>query len=200
MAWANLDDSAALAEEYLKAVVGGIIRTHGDDLELLAEQEVAEAKTQNPGDKILQQPGLMQALEAVVECRPWVHISYEEALQLLQQAEMSEPNRFAKPAPKWGDDLSPEHERFICFAAGDGSGAGRPVIVRDYPCECKSFYMRKNDDGRTVAAMDVLFPRLAEVVGGGQREERLDLLQEVCPAHPYDFVPTQLVILSALKC
>jgi asparaginyl-tRNA synthetase len=179
MAWADLSDSAALAEEYLRSVLGTTLSKCAEDFELLAGMEAAAAShgqtngsgAQELGEGLLARPS-MADIEAVLEPEPWVQLTYAEAISLLQAAEAAKPLRFAKPAPQWGDDLAPEHERYLCHHGGDG----RPVIVRDYPREAKSFYMRQNDDGRTVAAMDVLFPRLAEVVGGGQREERLELL------------------------
>lgn len=185
MAWATLDDSINLAEDYCRAVLGGLLQSHAEDLELLQqlatqaaaerggggpEQETAGGEGEGGG------PGLLREIEAVAE-GAWGQISYREALSLLQQAEERRPGRFDAGAPSWGDDLAPEHERFLCVAAGGSDGAPGPVVVRDYPREGKAFYMRRNDDGETVAAMDVLFPRLAEVVGGGQREERLEPLQ-----------------------
>jgi len=98
----------------------------------------------------------------------FTRVSYTAAVEALQAAaargELDDP-------PAWGDDLSTAHERFLCDAVFAG-----PVVVHDYPKEIKAFYMRQNDDGRTVAAMDVLFPRCGEIVGGSQREERPDVL------------------------
>lgn len=100
----------------------------------------------------------------------WPRLSYTESVTLLEDAHCRHP--FIAGPPIWGDGLATEHERYIVAAVGDGL----PVVVCDYPASCKPFYFRNNGDGRTVASMDILFPRLAELIGGGQREERLQEL------------------------
>jgi asparaginyl-tRNA synthetase len=184
MAWANLDDAVNLAEDYCKTMLRSLLQHHADDLELL-EAVNAQQEGQQPGAAGVNGHDLLHEINSVCSSEPWAQMTYREAIALLQDAEARRPGRFAASggAPSWGDDLGAEHERFLCRVVAEGSCSsgdrdtnGSPVVVRDYPRELKAFYMRRNDDGETVAAMDVLFPRLAEVVGGGQREERLPLL------------------------
>uniref|UniRef100_A0A0E0I0W3 asparagine--tRNA ligase n=1 Tax=Oryza nivara TaxID=4536 RepID=A0A0E0I0W3_ORYNI len=111
--------------------------------------------------------GIIDRLNDVVE-KNFVHLSYSDAIELL----VGSKKKFEFPV-KWGLDLQSEHERYITEVAF----GGRPVIIRDYPKEIKAFYMRENDDGKTVAAMDLLVPRVGELIGGSQREERLDYLE-----------------------
>jgi len=111
--------------------------------------------------------GIIDRLNDVVE-KNFVHLSYTDAVELL----LGSKKEFEFPV-KWGLDLQSEHERYITEVAF----GGRPVIIRDYPKEIKAFYMRENDDGKTVAAMDLLVPRVGELIGGSQREERLDYLE-----------------------
>jgi asparaginyl-tRNA synthetase len=110
--------------------------------------------------------GLMPSLEAIVS-EPYVRLPYAEAVELLKRSGRT----FEYPV-EFGTDLQTEHERFLCE-----EHFKKPVIVHDYPREIKAFYMRLNDDGRTVAAMDLLVPRVGELIGGSQREERYDVLE-----------------------
>ena len=184
MAWANLDDAVNLAEDYCKTMLRSLLQHHADDLELL-EAVNAQQEGQQAGAAGVNGHDLLHEINSVCSSEPWAQMTYREAIALLQDAEARRPGRFAASggAPSWGGDLGADHERFLCRVVAEGSCSsgdrdtnGSPVVVRDYPRELKAFYMRGNDDGETVAAMDVLFPRLAEVVGGGQREERLPLL------------------------
>ena len=152
MAFADLDDDVELAERYLRALLGHVLEHCGDDLQFLAGR----------GEKTL-----VNTLQGVAET-PFHRITYEEALAVLEKA----PGTFEFPVG-WGHDLQSEHERFLTEEE-----FRRPVVVTDFPREIKPFYMRVNDDGRTVAAMDVLVPQLGEIIGGSQREERLDVLSE----------------------
>ncbi|MBM3968200.1 MAG: asparagine--tRNA ligase, partial [Planctomycetes bacterium] len=113
------------------------------------------------------QPGLLASLQLVLD-KPFEHISYTEAIDILTKS----GEKFEYPVA-WGIDLQSEHERYLTEKHVQG-----PVILYNYPKEIKSFYMRLNDDGRTVAAMDVLVPGVGEIIGGSQREERLDVLTE----------------------
>ena len=185
MAWATIDDAISLAEDYCKTTLGLLLRHHADDLELLQAVNTQQQKEEQAGAAGAGGHDLLREIDSVCGSEAWAQMTYREAVSLLQDAEARRPGRFAASggAPSWGDDLGAEHERFLCRAVAEGSGSssnvdtgGSPVVVRDYPRELKAFYMRRNDDGETVTAMDVLFPRLAEVVGGGQREERLPLL------------------------
>lgn len=114
--------------------------------------------------------GLRERLQTVVD-RPFARITYTEAVDELQKA-IKGGRKFEYPV-EWGRDLQSEHERFLTEEVHKGT----PVIVYNYPVQCKAFYMRLNDDNKTVAAMDVLVPRVGELMGGSQREERLDVLE-----------------------
>ena len=152
VAFATLKDNAALAEDFLRHIIGYMLETCGDDLTFLADRVA---------------PNLLDKLQGVVNT-PFVHMTYSEAVKLLEDSDQA----FEFPV-KWGADLQSEHERFISEQVIKG-----PVVVTDYPREIKAFYMRLNDDQRTVAAMDVLVPGVGEIIGGSQREERLDILDQ----------------------
>ena len=151
MAFADLADIMDLGEELVKSVTRQVMENCRDDLELFAKFV----------DK-----SLMPSLEAIVS-EPYVRLPYAEAVDLLKRCGRS----FEFPVD-FGTDLQTEHERFLCE-----EHFKKPVIVHDYPREIKAFYMRLNDDGRTVAAMDLLVPRVGELIGGSQREERGDVLE-----------------------
>ncbi len=150
MAFCDLNDDQDLAEAFLKSLIEQVIAECRRDLEFLSKWY---------------EPDLFQTLEGVL-AGPFERISYAEAISLLQQSGRS----FEFPA-EWGCDLQSEHERYLTEEL-----LKKPVIVTNYPREIKAFYMRANDDGKTVAAMDVLVPRIGEIIGGSQREERYDLL------------------------
>jgi asparaginyl-tRNA synthetase len=152
MAFADLHDDMDLAEALVKAMTTHLLEHCREDLELFA--------------KFVDQ-GLMARLEAVV-AEPYVRLPYAEAVAVLKRSGRA----FEFPAA-FGADLQTEHERYLCE-----EHFKKPVIVHDYPKEIKAFYMRLNDDGRTVAAMDLLVPRVGELVGGSQREERLAVLEQ----------------------
>ncbi len=151
MAFCDLACDMAVAEGLLRTLVGRVLDECGDDIDLF--------------DRFIDR-GLRQRLEAV-RVTSFARISYSEAVQTLEGSGRS----FQFPV-SWGMDLQAEHERFLCEEV-----AGGPLIVTDYPRQIKPFYMRQNDDGRTVAAMDILVPGVGELVGGSQREERYDLLR-----------------------
>jgi asparaginyl-tRNA synthetase len=151
MAFCGLEGNRALAEEFLKAVIGRLLDRCSEDLGFFNKRI---------------EPELLGTLEHVVES-PFEHLSYTEAVRLLEAS----GEAFEFPV-YWGSDLQSEHERWLTETR-----IGRPVILTDYPKEIKAFYMRLNDDGKTVAAMDVLAPRIGEIIGGSQREERLDVLR-----------------------
>ncbi len=151
MAFADNDDNADLAEDYLRALLRAALDGCPDEMKFFNQRV----------DKTL-----LERLEKLAgqESR---RISYTEAVEILRNAKKA----FEFPV-EWGADLQSEHERFLTEEVFGG-----PVTVRDYPKQIKAFYMRGNDDGRTVAAMDVLLPQVGEIVGGSQREERLDVLE-----------------------
>ncbi|MGV3624292.1 MAG: asparagine--tRNA ligase [Archangium sp.] len=150
IAFANLNDDADLAERFLKYVFKAILNERMDDMKFFE-------------DKV--QKGVIARLENFVQSS-FERIDYTDAVEILKKA-----NKKFEYAPEWGKDLQTEHERYLTE-----EHVGRPVVVMNYPEQIKAFYMRMNDDGRTVAAMDILAPGIGEIIGGSQREERLDLL------------------------
>ena len=150
IAFANLDDDATLAEKFLKYVFRAVLAERPDDMKFFVERIDKAAITR---------------LETLVE-QPFERIEYTEAVSLLEKS----GKKFEYPVA-WGQDLQTEHERYLTEEK-----IGRPVVVMNYPAAIKAFYMRQNEDGKTVAAMDVLAPGIGEIIGGSQREERLDRL------------------------
>src|SRR6478752_7830950 len=150
IAFADLADNASLAESLLKHIFRNVLEERADDMAFF-------------DDRI--EKGLVAKLQGIV-LSEFVRMEYTEAIRVLGQAKQT----FQFPV-SWGIDLQSEHERYLSDAY-----ARKPVIVMNYPKEIKAFYMRVNDDGRTVAAMDVLAPGIGEIIGGSQREERLDVL------------------------
>lgn len=150
IAFADLNDDAKLAEDFLKYLFRAVLDERGDDLAFLAERVDKTA---------------ISKLEAFINS-PFERIDYTDAVALLQKS----GHKFDFPV-EWGLDLQTEHERWLTE-----QHVGRPVVVTNYPEQIKAFYMRLNDDGKTVAAMDVLAPGIGEIIGGSQREERLDML------------------------
>jgi asparaginyl-tRNA synthetase len=157
IAFATLEDDADLAEEFLKYVVKAVLSERPDDMKFFADRVEKTA---------------ISRLEHLAEST-FERIDYGEAIALLEKADA----KFEYPV-RWGADLQTEHERYLTEEK-----IGRPVIVTNYPEEIKAFYMRLNDDGKTVAAMDILAPGVGEIVGGSQREERLDVLERRMAAH-----------------
>lgn len=150
IAFADLMENAQVAEDFLKYLFRAVLDERGDDMAFIAERVQADALTR---------------LESFVNA-PFERIDYTDAIGLLQKSD----RKFDFPV-EWGLDLQTEHERWLTE-----EHVGRPVVVLNYPEHIKAFYMRLNDDGKTVAAMDVLAPGIGEIIGGAQREERLDVL------------------------
>ena len=140
-----------------------------DDLEFLA-QRLAEEEKSLPQDK-RSEMGLMEKLEFVLN-NNFERITYTEAIEILRESNHNKKKKFQYIIDKWGIDLQSEHERYLVE-----KHFKKPVILSNYPKDIKAFYMRQNDDGKTVAAMDILAPGIGEIVGGSQREERLDKLE-----------------------
>jgi asparaginyl-tRNA synthetase len=152
MAFADLKANMECAEAYLKFCVNYVLEHCKEDLEFF--------------DKFIEN-GLLIRLQNVASS-PFAHIPYTEAIEILKKA----PKTFEFPVD-WGTDLQSEHERYLAEEY-----CKKPVILTDYPAGIKSFYMRGNSDGKTVAAMDILVPKIGEIIGGSQREERLDILEK----------------------
>ncbi len=168
MAFCDLEDNANLAEEFIKYLIKYIIEKNAEDLEFLRLRLLEEEKSKPQTER--SELDLMQKLQFVVENK-FERITYTEAIEILLQSPHYKKKKFQYDV-KWGIDMQSEHERYLVE-----KHFKKPVIVIDYPKEIKSFYMRQNDDGKTVAAMDILAPGIGEIVGGSQREERLEKLE-----------------------
>ena len=177
VAFNDLKDNMDLTEEFLKYLSKYILDNCKDDLQFLNERDAAE-QTQKPQNE-RNELGLIQRLEFVVN-NDFKRLTYTEAIEVLLNSNHYKKKKF-KYDVAWGIDLQSEHERYLVEKEFNC-----PVILTDYPAEIKAFYMRQNDDGKTVAAMDVLFPGIGEIVGGSQREERMDILKEKCAAFNID--------------
>ena len=168
VAFMDLDGNMDLAEDFIKSVLNDILENCKDDLAFLDQRLTQEEKSKPQAQR--SEMSLLEKLKFVVE-NNFKRVSYTEAIDILRNSKPNKKKKFQFPIHKWGADLQSEHERFLVekhFKC--------PVILFDYPANIKAFYMRLNDDGKTVRAMDVLFPGIGEIVGGSQREERYDVL------------------------
>jgi asparaginyl-tRNA synthetase len=168
MAFYDLEDNMNLAEAFIRYLIQYVIDHNREDLEFLA-QRLAEEEKQRPQAE-RGELGLIEKLDFVLS-NEFERITYTQAIDILLQSPAYKKKKFQYDI-KWGIDLQSEHERYLVE-----KHFKKPVIVTGYPKEIKAFYMRQNDDGKTVAAMDILVPGIGELVGGSQREERLDRLQ-----------------------
>ena len=171
IAFADLKDNMALAEKCLKYVLGYVLENGNEDLAFLENRQI-QVEKQFPEKDRSEKP-LREMLRHVVDSE-FVHMTYTEVIDTLMRSKPYKKKKFKFPV-EWGVDLQSEHERWLVEKY-----VGGPVIVTDYPAEIKAFYMRTNDDGKTVAAMDVLVPGIGELIGGSQREERLEILKKKC--------------------
>jgi len=169
MAFCDLEDNMNLAEEFIKYIIRYAMENNREDLEFLA-QRLAEEEKSLPQDK-RSEMGLIEKLEFVVN-NNFERLTYTEAIDILRESNHNKKKKFQYLVDKWGVDLQSEHERYLVE-----KHFKKPVILTNYPKDIKAFYMRQNDDGKTVAAMDILAPGIGEIVGGSQREERLDKLE-----------------------
>ena len=169
MAFCDLEDNMNLAEEFIKYIIRYAMDNNREDLEFLA-QRLADEEKQLPQEK-RSELGLIEKLEFVLN-NEFERITYTEAIDILLQSPAYKKKKF-KYDVKWGIDMQSEHERYLVE-----KHFKKPVIVSNYPKDIKAFYMRQNDDGKTVAAMDILAPGIGEIVGGSQREERMDKLEQ----------------------
>jgi asparaginyl-tRNA synthetase len=170
MAFYDLEDNMNLAEEFISYIIRYAMEHCADDLQFL-DQRLAEEEKQLPQDK-RSEMGLLDKLRFVTENK-FERLTYTEAIEILRESNYNKKKKFQYEITGWGMDLQSEHERYLVE-----KHFKKPVILYNYPAGIKAFYMRQNDDGKTVAAMDILAPGIGEIVGGSQREERLENLQQ----------------------
>ena len=170
MAFYNLEDNMELAEDFIKYTIRYVLEHCKEDLEFLENRLLDEEKTK-PQNERSPMP-LIEKLRFVVD-NEFKRVSYTEAIDVLRNSKANKKKRFQYPVDEWGIDLQSEHERYLVEKHFNA-----PVILYNYPANIKAFYMRLNDDEKTVRAMDVLFPGIGEIVGGSQREERLEVLKK----------------------
>lgn len=168
VAFAELVDNMDLAEEMLKYLIQYALDNCAEDLAFLEQRLLDEEKNKPQAER--SEMSLREKLNFCLE-QPFERLTYTEAIEILKNSKPNKKGQFQFPIEKWGADLQSEHERYLVE-----KHFKKPVILTNYPKEIKAFYMRINDDGKTVRAMDVLFPGIGEIIGGSQREERLDVL------------------------
>ena len=169
VAFADILDNMDLAEGFLKYVIKHVLKHCKDDLEFLEQRKQQEEKGLPEAQR--SELDLIESLNFVSE-NDFVRLTYTEAIDILRNSKPNKKKKFQYLIDEWGADLQSEHERFLVE-----KHFKKPVILYNYPKEIKAFYMRMNDDNKTVAAMDILFPGIGEIVGGSQREERLEVLK-----------------------
>ena len=170
VAFMDLAGNMDLAEDFMKSVLSYILEHNREDLEFLEKRLLDDEKTKPQAER--SEMSLIEKIKFVVD-NNFKRVSYTEAIDILKNSKPNKKKKFKYIIEAWGADLQSEHERFLVekhFKC--------PVILFDYPANIKAFYMRLNEDGKTVRAMDILFPGIGEMVGGSQREERLDVLKE----------------------
>jgi asparaginyl-tRNA synthetase len=170
VAFNDLDANMDLAEDFIKEVINYALENCMEDLQFL-EQRLLDEEKSKPQAERSEMP-LIEKLKFVSD-NTFKRVTYTEAIDILRNSKPNKKKQFKYLIDEWGADLQSEHERFLVekhFKC--------PVILFDYPAKIKAFYMRLNEDGQTVRAMDILFPGIGEIVGGSQREERLDILLE----------------------
>jgi asparaginyl-tRNA synthetase len=170
MAFYDAEDNQNLAEDFLKYIIRYTLNHCAEDLAFL-DQRAAEEEQSKPTEQRAEL-GLLEKLKFVIE-NDFVRLTYTEAIDILRNSNPNKKKKFSYLIEEWGTDLQSEHERYLVE-----KHFKKPVILTDYPKGIKAFYMRQNEDGKTVAAMDILFPGIGEIVGGSQREERLDKLTQ----------------------
>ncbi len=169
MAFSDLEDDMNIAEEFIKYLISYTLEHNQDDLNFLA-MRLSEEEKQKPQQE-RSEMGLIEKLKFVVD-NDFERITYTQAIDILRESNHNKKKKFQFPIDRWGIDLQSEHERYLVE-----KHFKKPVILSDYRKDIKAFYMRQNEDGKTVAAMDILAPGIGEIVGGSQREERLDHLE-----------------------
>lgn len=168
VAFADIFDNMNLAEEMLKYVIHYALDNCMDDLQFLDKRLQEEEKNKKADERA--DMGLIEKLHFVAD-NEFIRLTYTEAIDILRNSKPNKKKKFKYLVSDWGIDLQSEHERYLVE-----KHFKKPVILTDYPKEIKAFYMKQNDDGKTVRAMDVLFPQIGEIIGGSQREENYDKL------------------------
>ncbi len=168
MAFYDLDDNMGLAESFLKYILEFMMNSCKEDLKFLDERLSKEQSQKPKNDR--DDMTLLEKIKFTIDNK-FVRISYSDAFEILKKSNYNKKKKFNFLIDEWGCDFQSEHERFLVEKHFKS-----PVIIYDYPSKIKAFYMRMNDDKNTVRAMDVLFPGIGEIIGGSQREERLDVL------------------------
>jgi asparaginyl-tRNA synthetase len=167
-AFADLDDNMDLAEDFLKYCISYCVENYKDDIEFLNQRLLNEEKNLKKEER--SELSLIDRLDFVINNK-FERITYTEAINILRNSKPNKKKRFQFLITGFGDDLQSEHERYLVEKKFK-----KPVIITDYPKKIKAFYMKSNDDDKTVRAMDILFPMIGEMVGGSQREEDYDKL------------------------
>ena len=170
MAFYDLIDNMNLAEDFIKYVLKYTLEVRREDIEFLNQRFLEEEKSKPQAER--SEMSLIEKLEFVIH-NDFKRVSYTEAVDILKNCNHNKKKKFQYLIDEWGVDLQSEHERYLVE-----KHFGCPVILYDYPAKIKAFYMRLNEDGKTVRAMDILFPGIGEIVGGSQREERYDVLKQ----------------------
>ncbi len=170
IAFADIHDDMDLAEDMLKYLIGYVLENNREDLEFLQNRLLQEEKSlpQNKRSEM----ALIEKLEFVL-AQDFERISYTQAFEILRNSKPNKKKRFKYPISDWGADFQSEHERYLVE-----KHFKKPVIITDYPAKIKAFYMYLNEDGKTVRGMDILFPQLGEIVGGSERETRMEVLEK----------------------
>jgi len=170
VAFYDLEDNMDLAEAFLKYLIGYVLKNNAEDIEFLSQRLTEEEKQKPQNER--SETTLIEKLQFCLD-NDFQRLTYTEAIEILKESTPNKKKKFTYPVEGWGTDLQSEHERYLVE-----KHFKKPVILTDYPKEIKAFYMRQNDDGKTVRAMDILFPGIGEMVGGSQREERLEKLEQ----------------------
>ncbi len=168
IAFADIVDDMNLAEELLKYTIKYTLEHNMEDLEFL-EQRLLQEEKQKPQNQ-RSEMALIEKLNFILD-NDFERLTYTEAIEVLMRSKQNKKKKFKYVIEGWGADLQSEHERYLVE-----KHFKKPVILTDYPKDIKAFYMKMNEDGKTVRAMDILFPGIGEIVGGSQREENLDIL------------------------
>ena len=170
MAFYELEDNINLAEKFIRSIIQNIYEKCKKEIMFLSDRLLKEEQNLPKNER--NEMSLDERINFVIK-NDFVRITYSEAFEILKNSKPNKKKKFKYPVSEWGIDFQSEHERFLVEKHFKS-----PVVVYDYPAKIKAFYMRMNDDNNTVRAMDILFPGIGEIVGGSQREERLDVLKK----------------------